>query len=167
MTRYCEGIGCQWCLNLHIKFANNLYCILKGITFPSLIDYVTKIRLLNFQFLYLRIVEMNDWSIVLYHINFFNSRNIVDLKIVNHISWLLKSKNFYSKLYLWLPYLNKRQNILTESFFNDDCNFLSSVVAVRWTTFFFRRCVPFPPTRTWAWSFANFSAFIFMCVYVY
>jgi hypothetical protein len=35
-----------------------------------------------------------------------------------------------------------------DNFFKLDCNFLSSVVAVRWTTFFFLRAVPFPPILT-------------------
>ena len=52
------------------------------------------------------------------------------------------------------------QEWLTESFFKDDCNFLSSVVAVLWTTFFFLLAVPLPPIRTWAWSCFNFSWFI-------
>lgn len=40
--------------------------------------------------------------------------------------------------------------LLTESFFREDCSFLSSVVAVLCTTFFFLRAVPLPPMRTWA-----------------
>lgn len=50
--------------------------------------------------------------------------------------------------------------LLTDSFFNELCNFLSSVVAVLWTTFFFLRAVPFPPIRTCSCSCFNFSGFI-------
>ena len=49
---------------------------------------------------------------------------------------------------------------LTESFFNEDWSFLSSVVAVLWTTFFFLRAVPLPPMRTWACNCLSFSWFI-------
>ena len=50
--------------------------------------------------------------------------------------------------------------LFTDNFLSDDWSFLSSVVAVLWTTFFFRRAVPLPPMRTWAWSCFNFSEFI-------
>lgn len=50
--------------------------------------------------------------------------------------------------------------LLTVSFFKELWSFLSSVVAVRWTTFFFLRAVPGPPILTWDCNFANFSAFI-------
>ena len=39
---------------------------------------------------------------------------------------------------------------LTANFFSVPCNFLSSVVAVLWTTFFFRLCVPL----TWFYLFS-------------
>lgn len=53
--------------------------------------------------------------------------------------------------------------VFTDSFFKEDCNFLSSVAWVECTTFFFRLGVPLPPILTWAtWdcNFFNFSAFM-------
>lgn len=48
----------------------------------------------------------------------------------------------------------------TESFLRELCNFLSSVAAVAWTTFFLRRGVPLPPMRTAFCIFFSFSSFI-------
>lgn len=50
--------------------------------------------------------------------------------------------------------------VFTDNFFNDDCNFLSSVAGVLCTTFFLRRGVPLPPMRTCSCSFFNFSVFM-------
>ncbi|CAG9769145.1 unnamed protein product [Ceutorhynchus assimilis] len=50
--------------------------------------------------------------------------------------------------------------VLTDSFFNTDCNFLSSVAWVEWTTFFFLLGVPLPPILTCDCNFFNFSLFI-------
>merc|ERR1719221_1493747 len=50
--------------------------------------------------------------------------------------------------------------LLTESFFRLDWSFLSSVVAVLCTTFFFLLAVPLPPMRTLACSCFSFSGFI-------
>ena len=104
---------------------------------------------------------MNNCTVILDHIDFFDARDIVYLlfKCMIHNFHLTLRLNILSDTFFKTMICSS--NFLTESFLSDDCNFLSSVVAVWRTTFFFRRCVPLPPTRTWAWSFANFSAFIF------
>ena len=104
---------------------------------------------------------MNYWTVILDHIDFFDARDIVYLLFKSMMYYFLLTLRLYIYLIRFSAYYQYSSNFHTESFLSDDCNFLSSVVAVWRTTFFFRRCVPLPPTRTWAWSFANFSAFIF------
>lgn len=50
--------------------------------------------------------------------------------------------------------------VFTDSFFNDDCNFLSSVAAVWCTIFFLRLGVPLPPILTCCCNFFSLSVFI-------
>ncbi|MPC95955.1 hypothetical protein E2C01_091186 [Portunus trituberculatus] len=52
--------------------------------------------------------------------------------------------------------------LLTVSFLSEFWSFLSSVAEERWTTFFLRRALPFPPIRTCCCNLASFSAFILL-----
>ena len=88
----------------------------------------------------LGVVEVDDGSVVFDHVHFLNAGNGVYLKETQETE-----KGMDERIYhLMLLHYSR----LTESFLRDDCSFLSSVVAVRWTTFFFLRADPFPPMRT-------------------
>ena len=50
--------------------------------------------------------------------------------------------------------------LFTPNFFKENWSFLSSAVAVLWTTFFFLQAVPFPPMLTCACNLASFSWFM-------
>ena len=59
--------------------------------------------------------------------------------------------------------------LLTDSFLSDVCNFLSSVVAVLWTTFFFLLAVPYNVNQGWTtcWLPYNFNQCWTTCWLIY